>query len=83
MKLPKLRLGLETGAALLAGSLGLLTVFWRDWIEGLTGWDPDHHNGGVEWLIVAVLLTVAVAMGLMARRDWRRLTAANEMSSGS
>lgn len=66
-----------------AGALGLLTVFWRDWIEGLTGWDPDHHDGSVEWLIVAVLLTVAVVVGLIARRDWRRLTAAGEMSCGS
>jgi hypothetical protein len=41
----------------------------------LTGLDPDQHNGSVEWLLVAVLLAVAVAMGLVARRHWRLLTA--------
>jgi hypothetical protein len=61
--------------ALCAGVLGLLTIFWHDWIEMLTGLDPDQHNGRVEWLLVAVLLAVAVAMGLVARRHWRLLTA--------
>ena len=51
-------------------------MFWHDWIEALTGWDPDHHNGSVEWLIVVALLAVAVAIGIMARRDRRLLIAA-------
>jgi hypothetical protein len=50
-----------------------LTIFWHDWIEALTGWDPDHHNGTVEWIIVIALLAVSVAMGLAARRHWRLL----------
>jgi hypothetical protein len=69
----KFRVRLETGIALVAGALGILTVFWHDWIEALTGWDPDHHNGGFEWLIVAVLLAIAAVMGLVARRHWRLL----------
>lgn len=52
-----------------AGILGVLTIFWHDWIEALTGWDPDHHNGSVEWIIVVVLLAIAVGIGLLARRD--------------
>jgi hypothetical protein len=66
-----IRVRLESAIALFGGALGVLTAFWHDWIEVLTGWDPDHHNGSVEWLIVAVLLCVAVAMGLAARRHWR------------
>jgi hypothetical protein len=61
--------------ALCAGVLGLLTIFWHDWIEMLTGLDPDQHNGSAEWLLVAGLLAVAVAMGLVARRHWRLLAA--------
>ena len=72
----KFRAALESVIALCAGSLGMVTVFWRDWIEFLTGWDPDHHNGTAEWLIVAALLTVAAVAGIAARRSWRTLAAA-------
>jgi hypothetical protein len=75
MKFARYRLYLERGIAVLAGGLGLLTAFWHDWIEGLTGWDPDHHDGSVEWLIVAILLAAALASGLLAHRDRRRLAA--------
>jgi hypothetical protein len=69
----KVRAQLEAAVALCAGILGILTIFWHDWIEALTGWDPDHHNGTVEWIIVIALLAVSVAMGLAARRHWRLL----------
>ena len=75
MKLLKMRARLETAVALCAGVLGILTIFWHDWIEVLTGWDPDHHDGRAEWLLVAGLLVVAVAAGLGARRHWRLLSA--------
>jgi hypothetical protein len=65
------RVRLESIAAFCAGILGILTIFWHDWIEALTGWDPDQHNGVVEWIVVGVLLTMAVAMGLAARRHWK------------
>ncbi len=35
---------LEVSLAALTGILGVVTVFWRDWIEALTGWSPDHHK---------------------------------------
>ena len=41
------------------GGLALLTIFWPDWIEALTGYDPDQHNGTVEGLIVIALLASA------------------------
>ena len=74
----KIRVRLEMAVALATGMLGLLTVFWPDWIEMLTGRDPDQHNGSVEWLLVAGLLVVAVATSLLARRDWRLLAAAGD-----
>lgn len=71
MKPSMLRVRLEAAIAALAGALGILTLVWRDWIEFLTGRDPDHHNGSVEWLVVGVLLAVAVAMGAVSRRHWK------------
>ena len=65
-------------AALCAGILGILTIFWHDWIEALTGRDPDHHNGSAEWIVVVGLLAVAITMSLVARRHWRLLTVVPE-----
>jgi len=76
VKPSKARIGLETAIASFAGALGVLTIFWHDWIEGLTGWDPDHHNGTFEWLIVVALLAIAAVLGAVARRDWRLRAAA-------
>jgi hypothetical protein len=46
------------------GGLAVLTIFWPDRIEALTGYDPDQHNGTVEWLIAIAII------GLSAH--WRR-----------
>lgn len=66
--------------ALLAGVsafLFLLTLIWRDWLERAFGFDPDNHNGSLEWLIVAALLVAAVSLGVFARSEWRRALPAN------
>ena len=70
------RFWLEAGLASLCGFLAVLTLFWRDWIEALTGFDPDHHNGSFEWAIVVGLLLVSVLVGIVARGEWRRPRAA-------
>jgi DMSO/TMAO reductase YedYZ heme-binding membrane subunit len=67
----KLRFKIEVVLAALSGVLGVVTLFWHDWIE-VTGWDPDHHSGSAEWGIAAALILVAVALGGLARRDYRR-----------
>lgn len=69
---------LEMTVALFAGVLGILTIFWHDWIEALTGWDPDQHDGSLEWIIVVGLLVVAISMSLVARRHWRLLPAVTD-----
>ena len=66
---------IETGVAILAAGLFVVTLISREWIEALTGWDPDNGNGSLEWLIVAVLAVIAVALGLRARSDWRKVQA--------
>ena len=63
---------LEAVLAVLSGSLAILTLFWRDWIEALSGFDPDHHNGSLEWAIVAGLTVISIGVTLMARAEWRR-----------
>jgi hypothetical protein len=62
---------IETTLAAISGVLGVVTLFWHDWLE-VTGWDPDRHNGSVEWVIAIVLVAVAITLGAMARREHRR-----------
>jgi len=66
------RFWLETSLASLCGVLAVLTLWWRDWIEALTGFDPDHHSGSVEWAIVAGLFLLCIAVSVVARAEWRR-----------
>jgi len=54
------------------GILFLATLFARDWIETLFGWDPDQHSGSVEWLIVVGLFVVTAMLFTSAGLEWRR-----------
>jgi hypothetical protein len=63
------RFWIEAGLAVLSGLLLVVTLVTREWIELLTGWDPDGGNGAVEWLIVVVLLVATATFGLLARAE--------------
>ena len=62
-----------TVVAVLSGVLAVVTIFWHDWIEALTGWDPDHHSGSVELWVVIGLAIVSVVASVVARRSFRRI----------
>jgi hypothetical protein len=62
----------ESILASITAFLAVLTLVWHDWIEALTGWDPDHHNGSFEWELVAVCFVATVLFSALARREWRR-----------
>jgi hypothetical protein len=70
--IPRIRFWAEAGTAGLSGFLCVLTLVWRDWLEAIVRVSPDGHNGSVEWLLVAGLLTVATTAGAAARSEWRR-----------
>ena len=63
---------IEAALAVLTAALGIITIFWRDWIEILTGWDPDHHSGSAEIGIILALFVLSVTCALLARRTYRR-----------
>ena len=52
--------------------LFILTLFTREWIEELTGWDPDGGNGSLEIGLAVGLLAVSAVSMLAARRDYQR-----------
>jgi hypothetical protein len=66
---------IEAVLAAVTGTLGIITIFWHDWIEILTGWDPDHGNGGAEAVLIVALLAVSVTCAVLARRAYRRIPA--------
>jgi uncharacterized membrane protein len=66
----------ESGLAAIAGLLTLITPIFPDWIEIVSGWDPDQHDGSVEWLIIVGLFVIAVVMVVAAAIEWRRNPAA-------
>jgi hypothetical protein len=68
-----MRFWIETALATSCGFLALLTLVSRDWIEALTGYDPDQHDGSVEWIIVAALALLCVLLSLAALRSAERL----------
>jgi hypothetical protein len=52
--------------------LGVVTIFWRDWIETVFRFDPDHHSGSAEVGIILGLFVISVAFFLVSRIEVRR-----------
>jgi uncharacterized membrane protein len=65
----------EVALAAIAGLLALITPIFPDWIEFVSGWDPDQHDGSVEWMIVVGLFVVTIVMVALATIEWRRTPA--------
>lgn len=66
-----LRARIEIALSTLLAIATIATAAWPSWIETVFGFDPDGGNGQAEWLIVAVLAAVTVAVAALARRDLR------------
>lgn len=68
----RMRFWVEAVLAALATGLFVLTLFSRDWIERIFHVEPDEGSGALEWLIVAALAIVAIALIAAARSEWKR-----------
>ena len=62
----------EAAGACSTGLLAVFTLLWPDWIEAVSGVDPDHHSGAVEWAVVGGLATLCLVAALLARLEWLR-----------
>jgi hypothetical protein len=66
------RFWLELGLASLTGVLFLVTLVSREWIEAVSGWDPDRHSGSLEWGLVLGLFVLTMLTAGTAYAEWRR-----------
>jgi hypothetical protein len=67
-RLPR-RFWTEVALGIVSASVLAVTAAWPNWIEEITGIDPDGRSGSLEWAVVAVLVVCAVVAPLMARRE--------------
>jgi uncharacterized membrane protein len=62
----------EIGLAAITGLLAIITPIFPDWIEFVSGWDPDQHDGSAERMIVVGLLVLTTLIVALAAIEWRR-----------
>jgi uncharacterized membrane protein len=74
------RLAVQLILTVLSAVLFLATLVWPEWIEALSGVEPDQGSGALELAIAAVLAFVAVAFGLLAGTEWKRVRATGPRS---
>lgn len=63
----------EAALAVAALLLAALTLIEPEWIERVFAIDPDEGSGALEWIVVGVLVLLALASAVGARRDRQRL----------
>ncbi len=66
------RFWIEAGLGLLSSALLAVTLLRPDWIETISGIDPDGGDGAVELALVALLALVAFGSFVLAGANWRR-----------
>lgn len=69
------RARIETALATVSAALVILTLALPEWIELLTGLDPDAGSGALELAVTGTLLVVTIGFTLVARGNRRRLAA--------
>jgi hypothetical protein len=67
------RFWVECALAGVSGSLLVLTLLTREWIEVILRVDPDRGSGSLEWAISAALLGTTLAFALVARLEHDRV----------
>lgn len=68
----RVRFWVELAVAVVSLASLLLTLASKEWIEALTGVDPDHGSGAAEWALVAVSAVAMLACAALSGVEWRR-----------
>jgi hypothetical protein len=65
------RFWITLSLATITGLLCLITLILPDWIEAISGWDPDQHGGLVEWIVMGSLAWITATGYMLAWIEWR------------
>jgi hypothetical protein len=66
------RFRFEAAVAAACAGLAVLTTLVPEWIEVVTGLDPDAGSGALEWAVVLGSAALALGAALAAHLEWRR-----------
>ncbi len=72
MERSRRRVWIEAASAAAAAVLFGVTLLWPAWIEAVTGLDPDHSSGLLEWSVVFGFAACTISLSLLARYEWRK-----------
>jgi hypothetical protein len=72
----RLRIGIEVLLFLVSAALFIATLVEPEWIEMLTGLEPDEGSGSLELAIAAATGLAAVGFAALSGYDLRRRAAA-------
>ena len=77
------RFWVDIALASITGVLAVITPVFPDWIELVSGWDPDRHGGSAEQLVVTGLCLVTMLTLVLAATEWRRTAALPALACGT
>lgn len=63
---------IQVSLASLTGTLLIVTLVFREWIEVILRITPDRESGALEWVVVALLFFATVVFTFFARYEWVR-----------
>ena len=67
---------IEVVLTAISGTLLVLTLVARDWIERVSGASPDQGSGETEWALTLAMLVATIVFAAVARWEWRRTATA-------
>jgi hypothetical protein len=72
----RVRFWVEVVLSVVSGVSLVLSLVWKEWIEMLTGLDPDNGSGSAEWAVVVLSALTLITFATLSRFEWRRAAAA-------
>jgi hypothetical protein len=73
---PRRRFWIESAILVLSVASLAATLIDKEWIEALTGLDPDAGSGALEWGLTLAFAAAALLSASLAWLEWRRASPA-------